>query len=66
MTRDEKLEAMARAWCEANGWPPDQPLQTWVWSGRSVDDIRSEPGPDEPIWKRHVKTMDMLLKAIGE
>lgn len=62
MTRDEKLEAIARAWCEANSWPPDQPLQQFVWH----EGNRPERRDAGPLWKRHVKTMDMLLKAIGE
>ena len=67
MTRDEKLEAMARAWCAFNGWLPDRrPMQLKVkrWDGPQTIDVAEEPG--EPIWKGHVKAMDAILKAIGE
>ena len=67
MTRNQKLEAMARAWCEFNGWLPDhRPLQMQVreWVDYKPVWIIRELG--EPIWKAHVKAMDAILKAIGE
>ena len=67
MTREQKLEAMARAWCEFNGWIPDHRpfvLKVRHWEGYQPKDMHEEPG--EPIWKSHVKAMDHLLKAVGE
>lgn len=64
MTRDEKLEAMARAWCEFHGWVPDhRPLVL----KHDEDGVFFE-ADGEPIWKAHVKAMDVILRgdrAIG-
>ncbi len=66
MIRDEKLEAMARAWCLFNGWAPDhrpQVMKVKAWEGYQPRGIE-EPG--EPIWRAHLKGMDAILTAIGE
>ena len=70
MTREQKLEAMARAWCEFNGWVPDhRPLQFVVqdWGMADGEKIArpifsEEPGP--PLWRSHLKAMDHVLKSI--
>lgn len=73
LPREQKLEAMARAWCTYNGWAPDhRPLVL-----KATDEVLLRPGDErplrrfleedgEPIWKAHIKAMDHLLKAIGE
>ena len=65
--REKKLEAMARAWCEFNGWVPDhRPLTMKVKRREKYQplDITEEPG--EPIWKAHVRGMDAVLRAIEQ
>lgn len=71
MTREEKLQAMAREWCAINGWQPDHRPKglrsTGVFlrpGGRPTGSF--EEYDEEPIWTRHVAAMDRLLKAIGE
>ena len=70
MTRDEKLEAMARVWCRFNGWVPDhRPLVL-----KATDDLWLRPGgrptrrfleeEGEPLWKGHLRGMDAILTAI--
>lgn len=68
MTRDEKLEAMAREWCKINGWQPDhRPIELEI--ERDADTNKMVgfcERKGDPIWTCHVKAMDWLLKAIGE
>lgn len=75
MTREQKLEAMARAWCEFNGWLPDHRptvrmhklgAKGFLADGSLRDAIMIVEDEGEPTWKAHVKAMDHILKAIGE
>lgn len=63
MTREQKLEAMARAWCTFNGWNPDADEFGLV---LSKNPARTTVRPKEgcPIWKRHVPAMVAVLDAI--
>lgn len=72
MTRDEKLEVMAREWCRINGWDADY---THVWLRFKQRDGAIGSGPltremenyvQPPIWTRYVETMDRSLKSINE
>ncbi len=51
MTRDEKLEAMSRAWCIFGGWNPDE-LVPKFGGGRT-----------EPMWVAYRNAMDVVLTA---
>lgn len=68
MTRDQKIEAMAREWCLINGWVPDhRPTgirivgNAWPPEQAQITDY-----VERPIWTRHTGAMDRLLKSIGE
>lgn len=68
MTRDEKLEAMAREWCRINGWQADaRPIEFEVErDGKTNAMIGFREVKGVPIWTRHIAAMDRLLKAIEE
>lgn len=65
MTRDEKIETMARAWCDYNGWNPDHRTSRYEpvrdESGRIVGVVEA---PGEPVWRRHIPAMNKLLVAL--
>ena len=73
MTRNEKLEAMAREWCRINGWQADFQSQELTWE-EMVSDLENAGNPKykptvrlgPPTWQLHVRAMDRLLKSIGE
>ena len=68
MKREQKLEAMARAWCDFNGWVPDHRPLVWVprqmplQDGTEVTSFDEEPG--KALWQLHLPAMRAILKAI--
>lgn len=66
MTRDQKIEAMARAYCRHNGWDPDATVPFWKLKiGCKVGDENAfEQHDGGPLWKRHVSCVEPLLDAI--
>ena len=61
MTRDEKIEAMAREWCMMHKRDPDH-HQLVLKHDRPV---RVEPSK-HPLWESQAAKMARLLHAIGE
>lgn len=67
MTREEKLERMARAWCLFHGWVPDhRPLEMRFEPSpdRDLEKMRVTKVPGKCLWEMHVPAMAAVLDAI--
>lgn len=66
MTRDQKLEAMARAYCRQHGLNPDEGVRWFkLRDGMKPGDENAFVVTDAgPIWRRHVSAIEPLLDAI--